>query len=74
MPWSMRYCPALPPPSNTCGGPPVITFSAPGGKPAALASSPRAQQLKDAKGDGFKTTVQPAFGQLKRASKSHFHA
>lgn len=32
----------------------------PGGAPAAATNSPKAQHVKDAKGDGFSTTEQPA--------------
>lgn len=32
---------------------------APGGAPAAATNSPKAQHVKEAKGDGFSTTVQP---------------
>ena len=32
----------------------------PGGAPAAATNSPKAQHVKDARGDGFRTTLQPA--------------
>ena len=32
----------------------------PGGAPAAATNSPKAQHVKDARGDGFSTTLQPA--------------
>mmetsp|Transcript_23625 Transcript_23625/g.55806 ORF Transcript_23625/g.55806 Transcript_23625/m.55806 type:complete len:327 (-) Transcript_23625:624-1604(-) len=57
--WSMRAWPVLPPSASSWGGPPVITFRAPGGAPAAAASSPKAQQVKEARGDGFRTMAQP---------------
>mmetsp|Transcript_40702 Transcript_40702/g.122930 ORF Transcript_40702/g.122930 Transcript_40702/m.122930 type:complete len:213 (-) Transcript_40702:531-1169(-) len=58
--WSISVCPVLPPPGRASGGPPVMTFSAPGGRPAPAATSPRAQQVRDASGEGLRTTAQPA--------------
>mmetsp|Transcript_61289 Transcript_61289/g.142571 ORF Transcript_61289/g.142571 Transcript_61289/m.142571 type:complete len:204 (+) Transcript_61289:525-1136(+) len=58
--WSISVWPVLLPGTSSCGGPPVTTFNAPGHTPAAATISPRAQQVREAKGDGLSTTVQPA--------------
>ena len=42
------------------GGPPVITLSAPAGKPALLASSANMMQVMDERGDGLRTMEHPA--------------
>ena len=48
------------PAPKVSGGPPEMTFKAPGAAPAAATISPRARLDSDARGDGFSTTAQPA--------------